>query len=112
MPTLLDAHHRYYALQKERARKEKLALLLRPLPKKPKSDWRLYKIRVWQLTRKQNLSALPNIELRAFRKYDLDHIISVWDGFNYDVPAELIAAIENLRIITHRENTVKGRKSE
>lgn len=110
MPTFLDAHHRVYALKKERERKEKLTALLYPKVPSRKSLWRLYYVRVWYLTRKQDLSSLPNIGLRAFRLYDLDHIISVWYGFHHGVPAEQIAALENLRVITHRENSLKGIK--
>lgn len=70
-----------------------------------------YKARVWQLTNAQDLSSVPNIHLREWCKYDLDHIISIYDGYYMGIPAEVISSIGNLRIIPHDDNTSKGKAS-
>jgi hypothetical protein len=71
-----------------------------------------YRALVWKLTNQQDLSSLPNIHLREWRKFDLDHIISIYDGFRLGLPAKAIASPDNLRIIPHRENADKGVRSD
>lgn len=67
-----------------------------------------YKLIVKKLTELNDLSGLVNIHLREWRKYDLDHKISVSYGFKNNIPPENIAHISNLRIISHQENIIKG----
>lgn len=45
-----------------------------------------------------------------FRRYEytVDHIVPKSFGFKYDIPAELIASIENLQFLTLPENVAKG----
>ena len=90
-----------------------IVVLAAPKKKQPtkKQQWRKYKALVWKLTNAKDLSTVPNIHLREWRKYDLDHIISIWDGFNRGLPAAAIASISNVRIISHQENADKGTKS-
>ncbi len=40
--------------------------------------------------------------------YTVDHIVPKSFGFKYDIPAELIASIENLQFLTLAENVAKG----
>lgn len=77
-----------------------------------KKQKRKYKNLVWRLTDAQDLSAVPGIELREWRKYDLDHIISIHEGFKRGLPPQVIASLDNLRIIPHKENSEKGSKSD
>jgi hypothetical protein len=44
--------------------------------------------------------------------YDKDHIFSVREGFELDIPPEIIAAPPNIRAITRRDNLSKGRRSD
>ena len=82
-----------------------------PVPVSIREQKRKYKALVWRLTDAQDLSGLPGIKLRKWRKYDLDHIISIHDGFKKGLPAKAIASLDNLRIIPHKENANKGSKS-
>jgi hypothetical protein len=43
--------------------------------------------------------------------YHVDHIFSVREGFTYSVPIELMAAIDNLQIVSWRENISKYSRS-
>jgi hypothetical protein len=45
------------------------------------------------------------------RENHLDHIVSVKDGFVYNIPSEIIGSKHNLRIISLRDNCSKGAKS-
>lgn len=59
---------------------------------------------------RENFYLIENAHLRG-KGYELDHIVSIYDGFRNQVPAELIASIKNLRMLTLHENRVKGRNS-
>lgn len=72
---------------------------------------RKYNNLVRKLTNAQDLSSIEGIEKREFRKFDLDHKISIFDGFRLGLPACFIAGLHNLRIITHEENSRKGNDS-
>lgn len=99
--------------------KEFLARMSAPKEKKYKypgksyrlKSWKDYKKQVWALTKQQPLHELINFELRDFFNWQLDHMVSVTDGYLYDLPVEWVANISNLRIIPFEENTKKGRKS-
>lgn len=74
-------------------------------------SWRDYYKHVWALTKQQPLQQLLNFEFRDFFNWQLDHMVSVADGYRRDLPAEWVADISNLRIITFDENKKKGVKS-
>ena len=83
------------------------------LAKLKKKKWKLYFNEVWKITESQDLLSIKDIEKRSFFEYQLDHIVSVYDGFKHNIPAEMIGHISNLRITTTEYNCrVKGIKSE
>lgn len=74
-----------------------------------------YKRHVVRITRQQDLSSLENSEkMRGLcgkhGAYQLDHIISIDEGYKNDIPPEIIGDISNLRIIPWRENLKKSNK--
>jgi len=66
-----------------------------------------YKI-VWEYT-EQNAPNVPNIELRG-KDYHLDHIMPIAYGFKNDIDPAIIGALDNLQILTHRDNFLKAAK--
>jgi hypothetical protein len=67
-----------------------------------------YYMKVRSLTEKQPLHILENFNLRGRQTYHVDHIIPIIYGYTNDIPAEKIAHISNLRIITAKENLQKS----
>jgi len=85
------------------------------LPPKILSDYQDYKLQVWKITNKCNLSSLPNIELRGRadlieNAHHLDHRFSINEGFRLSVLPNVIGNINNLEIIHHSENCSKQDK--
>lgn len=74
-----------------------------------KKSKRKYKNLVWRLT-ELNAHLLKDIELRSFKSYHIDHIVPIHQAFKLSINPHLIASIENLRIITAKENSDKGIK--
>jgi hypothetical protein len=73
-------------------------------------DYREYVNLVTRLTRRQDLNIIKNINKREKTKFDLDHIFPISKGYEYGIPAELIADIENLQIIDSKINISKSNK--
>lgn len=73
-----------------------------------KSD---YTLKVREITKKQDISTLPNYSLKLSNQWHIDHIVSIHDGYVYKLPAEWIGDISNLRIISRSENCKKRSKS-
>lgn len=73
------------------------------------SKWVLYKRKVTMMTRNQELHLLSNIEKRAFGpgEYNLDHMYSQYEGFQNNIPPEIIGHISNLKMILFEENRKK-----
>jgi hypothetical protein len=82
--------------------------------KKSLPEWKRYRNEVDRLTKKQPLNQLLNYEKRAPNGtdggYTLDHITSVVFGYKNKIPAEIIANIENLRMMPWKDNIIKGWK--
>lgn len=76
-----------------------------------KADWKRYYNLVWSITKEQQLSALEGFEQREFRMVEIDHMVSVWEGWKYGFPAQWIGSLSNLRIVEGWENRGKGRRS-
>ena len=76
-----------------------------------KENWKDYKKEVWRITKNQNLFKLENNELRGFKSYHLDHIISIWNGWKLNISPCFIGGLHNLRFIPAIENLKKGTKS-
>lgn len=74
-------------------------------------DWNKYQNTARWLTRIADKSSLPGIELHDRANYQVDHIVSVWDGYKHNINPALIAALSNLRVIPTEENKSKGSKS-
>ena len=73
-------------------------------------DKRLYYIRVWDITEKNPLHKLRNSKKRGWRKYHLDHICSIAEGFRNNIEPEIIGRMDNLRFIHWKKNIDKGAK--
>lgn len=73
---------------------------------------RRYIAHVRAYTETQDLKSLENIDKRDFRNWHIDHIVSIRDGFRFNIPIELIGNIKNLRVISRDENFKKGNKSD
>jgi len=84
------------------------------LPLKYKKDFQHYRQVVDRLTR-NNLSKIDNLDKRGINgnkdAWTLDHMYSVLDGFNHNIPAYIIANENNLKMVPYKENLKKGRKS-
>jgi hypothetical protein len=77
--------------------------------KKPLNAQKIdYYAEVWRLTE----IAAPNIKNIHLRGalYHIDHKIPISFGFKNNIPAQIIGGIDNLRIITKRENFSKNYK--
>lgn len=77
---------------------------------KLKSEYELYRQAVWRFsnrTYKKYLSDKPRD-----RQNHLDHILSIVEGFQNNVPPEIMGSICNLRIITGQSNRHKSYRSE
>jgi len=71
----------------------------------------MYRREVWRHTYKNDLESLDNWNKRGRcgvdGAYQLDHIISIENGYRKDVPAEQIGSMDNLRMIPWKENRDK-----
>ena len=78
--------------------------------KYPKKE--MYKREVWRYTYKHPLETLEHWDKRGKcgveGAYQLDHIISINEGWSNKIPAEEIAKWENLRMIPWKDNLLKG----
>ena len=78
--------------------------------KYPKKE--MYKREVWKYTYRNDLESLSDFEKRGRcgveGAYQIDHIISINEGWNNGIPAEEIGNFQNLRMIPWRENLKKG----
>ena len=74
-----------------------------------------YYRKVRRITNKQPLDQLENYDkLRGLcgveGAYQLDHIISIDEGYRQNIPAEEIGHIANLQIIPWKRNLLKSNK--
>ena len=90
-----------------------------------KNEFNIYRNKVREITKQQNLSSLEHYDKRLTYKdinehgnviyksetlYTLDHKISIWYGWKNNIEPELIGNISNLRYIASIENGNKGVK--
>jgi hypothetical protein len=83
------------------------------LSSKDKDPFVLYRDEVRKLSNEnflKNFYSLENSHLRG-KGFDLDHVVSIREGYDKEIPAEIIASVPNLRIIPSSENKRKSRKS-
>ena len=68
-----------------------------------------YKRLVWKLT-ELNACYIDGIEGRKFKVLDIDHKISIYYGYKMNILPWCIAHPSNLRMLSHRLNTVKSNR--
>jgi len=73
---------------------------------KTKEDFVLYSWMCRTLTELQDLDSLENIEPRS-KKYHLDHMFSISEGFKNNIPPRIIASLSNLTMLEGRNNLKK-----
>ena len=82
------------------------------IKKNEKTDWELYKNKVWYITNKQDLESLEFFNKRGPTgtkgSYHLDHVISIKYGFDNNIAEEVIGNINNLQMLQWKENLSKG----
>jgi len=77
---------------------------------KSKTDYELYRRAVWRFSNRSYKMYL--FEQKRDRHNHLDHVLSIVDGFNNNVPPEIMGSIHNLRIIDGKSNRHKSYRSE
>lgn len=77
---------------------------------KYKSEYALYRGAVWRFSNKAYKAHL--FEQTRDRHNHLDHVLSIVDGYNNLIPAEVVGSIHNLRIISAKDNQTKSYKSD
>ena len=68
---------------------------------------KIYYAKVWILTEANDLTKLKNHSKRGFRRYHLDHVYPISQGFKNDIPPEVIANIKNIKFIPAKKNLKK-----
>ena len=68
---------------------------------------KIYYAKVWILTEGNDLSKLKNHSKRGFKRYHLDHIYPISQGFKNDIPPEAISDMRNLKFIPAKKNLKK-----
>ena len=84
------------------------------IPKDKMSDWEIYKLEVRRLTEKTYKEYKDEINPNNYNRvlcgedgYQLDHIISVYKGFNDNISADIIASKDNLQMLLWKDNRCK-----
>lgn len=76
------------------------------------SEIKKYRREVWRLTYKQPIQTLENFDKRGLcgvkGAYQIDHIISISEGFINKISPNKIANISNLRMIPWKQNLFKS----
>ncbi|HQV74165.1 MAG TPA: hypothetical protein PLE78_01635 [Flavobacteriales bacterium] len=75
------------------------------------SAFQVFKIKVWELTEAQPLDQLENFELRSWKGWHIDHVLSIAEGYKLGLPAETLACISNLRMLPAENNISKHTKT-
>lgn len=74
----------------------------------------MYKLDVWRLTYRHDLTTLEHWEKRGkcgvSGAYQLDHIYPISAGYENNIPPAELAKVENLRMIPWRQNLLKSNK--
>ena len=84
------------------------------VPRESIEDFELYSRLCRNITNRQNLNSLNNIDLRGTimdNKYHLDHKFSIYQGFNNSIPPFIIGDLSNLEMIPATENLKKHKLS-
>lgn len=78
-----------------------------------KSDYKIYRRVVTRYTDRSKKYLTKPVKSNPSYKYlwALDHKVSVWYGFNNNIPACIIGSVHNLEYISMRDNSSKGKKN-
>jgi hypothetical protein len=82
---------------------------------KYKFGYELYHYLVMKSTNKNykiNKNLLNPLGLKRSKIIHLDHVYSIYEGFQNNVPVYIISSVENLRLLDSTKNITKGKKSE
>jgi hypothetical protein len=71
---------------------------------------RKYYSKVTSITKKQDITILPNHKKRGKYKWELDHIIPIAYGWRKKISPHTIGDISNLQMLPWRENLLKSDK--
>lgn len=78
-------------------------------------EYAKYNDKVYKITYKSLMKhgdEIKNLELRGYKYgYDLDHRVSIFEGFNKQIDPEIIGHWKNLKIIKSSENRSKSKSS-
>ena len=82
------------------------------IPKELQDPFQKYKTKVLYFTEQQYFEHKNTIDPKNIRgrKYNLDHIYSIQQGFLDNIPPEIIGHWTNLQILYHKENSSKNIK--
>lgn len=82
-----------------------------------KNEFKIYANEVNKITKRQPLDLLENYDkprtlCGVEGGYQLDHVVSIKEGFEKDIPAKYIGSLVNLRFIPWEENRKKSYNSD
>lgn len=106
-----DSESKSSRFEKMRSTNQKNKRWLAPEDKKP---FVAYRDAVRKLSNEnfvKHFYEIENAKLRG-KGYDLDHIVSIYEGYLRQVPVEVMSSLANLRMILASINKKKSRKSE
>lgn len=77
-----------------------------------RTEYELYRLNVWRITNKQDLESLKDIDKRGRidlnpDAYHIDHKFSIREGFEENIPPEIIGSLKNLEMIPGKNNCSK-----
>lgn len=80
-----------------------------------RTEYELYRLNVWRITNKQDLESLEDFDKRGridlnSDAYHIDHKFSIREGFEENIPPEIIGSLKNLEMIPGRKNCAKNSK--
>jgi len=80
-----------------------------------RTEYELYCLNVWRITNKQDLESLKDFDKRGRidlnpDAYHIDHKFSIREGFEENIPPEIIGSLKNLEMIPGRKNCSKNSK--
>lgn len=87
--------------------KECKSCIDKPKKKRRNAEFLAYKKECWAKT-EAVANLIAGIEHRGFKKNHIDHIVSIYTGFKHGISPDIIASVENLRMITYKDNMDKG----
>lgn len=111
----LNKHgYSYFPVLDQKKIRSTMEIRGRWMPLDVMSDFIIYRRVVDRITRKVDISSLPNYHKRGKvnieSSYHLDHRVSVFECFNNNIPSYICASIHNLEMIPAIDNISKGKR--